>query len=79
VKGEEQGRGTNLVGEDAAEQRVGVREQRGVGPARGHPAANLQHGGALRDRQRPGQPQPLHRALAAHGPASMSRVGQIYA
>jgi hypothetical protein len=70
----------NLVGEDAAEQRVRVREQRGVGPPRGHPAAHLQHGGALGDRQRPGQPQPLHRALAAHGPASMHapRVGQIW-
>jgi hypothetical protein len=69
----------NLVGEDAAEQRVRVREQRGVGPPRGHPAAHLQHGGALGDRQRPGQPQPLHRALAAHGPACMHapRVGQI--
>lgn len=59
----------DLVCEDAAEQCVGVGEERRVGPPCGHPPARLQHGGALRHRQRPRQAQPLHRALAAHGPA----------
>lgn len=67
----------DLVGEDAAEEGVGVGEQRGVGPARRHPPARLQHRRALRHRQRLRQPQPPHRPLAAaadaaaaHRPAS---------
>jgi hypothetical protein len=55
---------THLIGDYAGEEAVGVGEQHGVDPPRGHPPARLRHRRGLRYSERLGQPQLLHRPLS---------------